>query len=136
VGVRSLILLDTHVAVWATVEPRRLSGAAVSALKRARVSDGMAISAISLWELASLFKRGRVATYASVAASIDRVLETLGAVVKPITPEIAVLAAHLPVDYPRDPADRLIGATAQAEALPLVTSDEKIRASTLLKTIW
>ena len=131
-----MILLDTHVAVWATVEPRRLSLAAVSALKRARVSDGMAISAISLWELASLFTRGRLSTYASVAASINQILETLGAVVRPITPEVAILAAYLPFDYPRDPADRLIGATAQAEALPLVTQDEKIRACTLLKTIW
>ena len=56
--------------------------------------------------------------------------------VKPITAEIASLAAQFPKDYPRDPADRLIGATARAEGLPLVTRDENIRRSNLLQTIW
>ena len=55
---------------------------------------------------------------------------------RPITPEIAVLAAQFPADYPRDPADRLIGATARAEGLTLITRDEKIRRSPLIKTVW
>jgi len=54
----------------------------------------------------------------------------------PITPAIAALATQFPESYPRDPADRLIGATARAEGLPLVTRDERIRSSPLLKTIW
>ena len=49
---------------------------------------------------------------------------------------VAALAAQFPDDYPRDPADRLIGATARAEGLPLVTRDEQIRRSNLLETIW
>jgi PIN domain nuclease of toxin-antitoxin system len=56
--------------------------------------------------------------------------------VKPITPEIAALSTQFPDDYSRDPADRLIGATARAEGVPLVTRDENIRKSTLLNTIW
>jgi PIN domain nuclease of toxin-antitoxin system len=56
--------------------------------------------------------------------------------VKPITVEIAALAAQFPENYPRDPADRLIGATARAESIALVTQDENIRSCTLLKTIW
>ncbi|MGO9272246.1 MAG: PIN domain-containing protein [Terriglobia bacterium] len=51
-------------------------------------------------------------------------------------PEIAALATQFPDDYPPDPADRLIGATARAEGLVLVTHDEKIRSSPLLKTLW
>ena len=39
-------------------------------------------------------------------------------------------------DYPKDPVDRLVGATARAEGIPLVTRDERIRGSPLLKTIW
>jgi PIN domain nuclease of toxin-antitoxin system len=53
-----------------------------------------------------------------------------------VTPEIAALSVQFPDDYPRDPADRLIGATARAGALPLVTRNEAIRASPLIRTIW
>jgi PIN domain nuclease of toxin-antitoxin system len=56
--------------------------------------------------------------------------------VKPITPEIAALATQFPDDFPHDPADRLIGATARAEGLPLVTRNEGIRHSPLLRIIW
>jgi len=56
--------------------------------------------------------------------------------VKPISPAIPALATEFPEDYPRDPADRLIGATARAKGLALVTRDKHIRASRHLKTIW
>jgi len=65
---------------------------------------------------------------------MNRLIE--GVTIKPITPEIAALATQFPNDYPHDPADRLIGATARAEGLALVTRDENIRRSPLLKTIW
>jgi len=131
-----VILLDTHVVIWAAIEPKRLSRAAASALLRARSGGGLAMASISLWEMASLFVRGRIQTYGTVEASVRQVLETVGVVVKPITQEIAILAAHFPESYPRDPADRLIGATARAEGLVLITQDEQIRSSPLLKTIW
>ena len=131
-----MILLDTHVVVWAAIEPKRLSRAASSALLRARRGDGLAMASISLWEMASLFTRRRIETYGTIEASMRQVLETVGIVVKPITPEIALLAAQFPESYPRDPGDRLIGATARAEGLALVTQDERIRSSPLLKTIW
>jgi PIN domain nuclease of toxin-antitoxin system len=131
-----VILLDTHVVVWAAIERKRLSRAAESAVRRAHSSDGLAIASISLWEMASLFARGRIQSYGTIEASLRQVLETVGVVVKPITQEIAVLAAQFPDSYPRDPADRLIGATARAEGLVLITQDERIRSSPLLKTIW
>ena len=49
---------------------------------------------------------------------------------------IAALATQFPEDFPRDPADRLIAATARAEGLTLVTRDERIRASALVRTVW
>jgi PIN domain nuclease of toxin-antitoxin system len=131
-----VILLDTHVLIWATIEPKRLSRTAVSALRRARASDGLAVASITLWETAALFARGRIETYGTVEASVRQVLEAVGAIVKPITPEIAALATQFPDAYPRDPADRIIGATARAEGIALVTHDERIRGSSLLRTIW
>jgi|SRR5579863_392160 len=131
-----MILLDTHVLIWATIEPKRLSRAAVSALRRARASDGIAVASVSLWETASLFAQGRIETYGTVEASVRQVLEALGAIVKPLTVEIAVLATQFPEAYPRDPADRIIGATARSEGIALVTQDEGIRRSPLLRTIW
>ena len=129
-----MIVLDTHVLLWAIADSKKLSRAADAAIRRSRQVDGLAISAISLWELASLVARGRIRSYGTVESSVKQLIE--GVTIKPITPEIATLAAQFPDDYPRDPADRLIGATARAEGLALVTRDEGIRKSPLLKTIW
>jgi PIN domain nuclease of toxin-antitoxin system len=129
-----VILLDTHALVWAVAAPNRLSRTAEAAIRRARAKDGVAISAITLWELANLVARGRIQAYGTVEASLRLLSE--GVTVRPLTAEIAALATQFPDDYPRDPADRIIGATARAEGLVLVTHDERIRGSPLLKTLW
>lgn len=120
--------------LWAIADSKRLSRAADAAIRRSRQVDGLAISAITLWELAHLVGRGRIRGYGTFESSLNRLIE--GVTVKPITPEIAALATQFPHDYPHDPADRLIGATARAEGLALITRDESIRKSPLLKTIW
>ncbi|HEX6505061.1 MAG TPA: type II toxin-antitoxin system VapC family toxin [Terriglobales bacterium] len=135
-GSTEVILLDTQVLVWVVSDPERLSRPAASAIRRARVSDGMAVSAITLWELAMLFARGKLERYESIEASVSLILHKSAVVVKPISVAVATLAAQFPPDYPRDPADRLIGATARAEGIPLLTRDERIRSSPLLNTIW
>lgn len=129
-----MILLDTHVLVWAVAEPQRLSRPAAAAIRRARRGDGVAIAAITLWELASLLVRGRIQASGTLEASVRQLTE--GVTIKPLTSEIAALATQFPDDYPHDPADRLIGATARAEGLALVTRDETIRRCPLLKTLW
>jgi PIN domain nuclease of toxin-antitoxin system len=130
----AVILLDTHVLIWARDDSRRLSRAAASAIRRARHDGGLAISDISLWEIAILFASGKIQGYGTVEASVRVLIEDVS--VRPVTPEIAALATQFPDDYPRDPADRLIGATARAEGLTLITRDENIRRSPLLKTVW
>jgi len=131
-----LILLDTHVLVWLVVEDERLSRPAASAIRRARASDGIAIADITLWELALLFARGSIQAQGTSEKALQTLVDCAGVNVRPITTEIAALATQFPDDYPKDPADRLIGATARAEGLALVTRDERIRSSPLLKTIW
>ena len=129
-----MIILDTHVLVWAVAESKKLSRPAELAIRKSRLQDGVAVSAVTLWELALLVARGRIQGYGTVERSVETLIE--GVAVKGITPEIAALATQFPDDCPRDPADRLIGATARAEGLALVTRDENIRKSPLLKTIW
>lgn len=133
-GVRALILIDTHALVWAVDDSKKLSRRAASAIRRARASEGIVVSAITVWEIASLLARGRVRAYGSLEASIEMFLE--GIAVRPITPEICALGAQFPSDYSHDPADRIIGGTARAEGLTLITHDEKIRKSPLIKTVW
>ena len=129
-----MILLDSHVLIWAVADSKRLSTAAAAAIRRARRGDGLAVSAITAYEVAWQIASGRIQGYGTVEASLVRFLD--GVTMRPVTPEIAAIAAQFPADYPRDPADRLIGATARAEGMTLVTRDERIRRSPLIRTVW
>lgn len=129
-----VILLDTHVLIWLASDPGKLSRKASDAIRNASETGGIAISAITLWELAWLATHGRLDIAGTVEAFVERI--TSRTAIRPITVKIAVLANQLPDDYSGDPCDRLIGATAMAEGILLITKDAKIRASRQIKTIW
>ncbi len=131
-----MVLLDTHVWVWFAAEPKRLSRAASTAIRRATESGGVSIASISIWELAMLFDSGRLRAPGTVESSVRSMIEQTSVVIHEITPEIAALATAFPDDFARDPADRLIGATARSLGLPLVTRDQRMLESNLLKAIW
>jgi PIN domain nuclease of toxin-antitoxin system len=131
-----MILLDTHVLLWLAAEPSRLSRAAAAAIRRALRSGGIAIASISLWEIAVLFAKGRLRSRGTIEASVEAILQATGVTVHEITPVIASLAAQFPADFSADPADRLIAATARGEGLTLITRDERIRSSPLVRTAW
>jgi PIN domain nuclease of toxin-antitoxin system len=133
-GLKEVILLDSHVLVWLSTEPARLSKQARQAIRRASRSGGIAISAITLWELAWLVTHGRLETTGTVEAYLEEVSSRVA--IRPLTAKIAVLANQLPHDYSTDPCDRLIGATALAEGIALVTKDARIRNCKQLQTIW
>jgi len=129
-----MILLDTHVLVWLVLYPKKLSRAAASAIRRAEMGKGLAISAVSLLELVNLIAANRL----DVIGSVERTLASLtqDVDIRPLTLEIAARSAYLPPDFPRDPADRAIAATASVEGIPLVTADERILKCPAIKTIW
>jgi PIN domain nuclease of toxin-antitoxin system len=133
-GCERVILIDTHVLVWATSEPAKLSKPALHAIHKAVDGEGVGISAISLWELSWLATRGRLETPGTVESYLAEVTSRVA--IRPITIKIAVLANQLPEDYPADPCDRLIGATALAEGMTLVTKDSQIRACKQIATLW
>jgi PIN domain nuclease of toxin-antitoxin system len=129
-----VILLDTHVLIWMASEPKRLSKRAHEAIREARKKTGVAVATITLWELAWLAENGRIQVSGSVELFVR---ETVARVIlKPMTPEIAVLAVRLPASFPKDPADRLITSTAMIEGVPLVTADIRIRQAKVVQTIW
>ena len=129
-----MILLDTHVVIWLAFEPDKLSKRAKEAIRAARLQGGLAIAGISLFELAWLAERGRVETTLSVESLVRLCASRM--TVLPITPEIAARAVGLPESYPKDPQDRLIGATALVEGLQLVTRDKQIKRSGVVRVIW
>jgi PIN domain nuclease of toxin-antitoxin system len=129
-----MILLDTHVVVWLAFEPEKLSKRAREAIRTARGQDGLAVAAISLFELAWLAENGRIETTLGVESFVRQCAAKM--TVLPVTPEIAARAVSFPDFYPKDPQDRLIGATALAEGLHLVTHDKQIRKSGLIPVVW
>ena len=129
-----MILLDTHVLIWLASEPSKLSRKASEAIRGASAETGIAISAITLWELAWLATHDRLNTTGTTEAFVEQIVSRTA--IRPITAKIAVLANQLPTNYPGDPCDRLIGATALVEGIALITKDSKIRACKEIKTIW
>ena len=130
-----MILVDTYVVSWLAFDQGQISRKARAAINNARRSgDGLAISDITLLELATLASKGRIQLDISLESFLQEVEARF--VVLPISGRACVRAIGLPAAYPKDPADRIIGATALVEGLSLLTADREIRRSKALQTIW
>jgi PIN domain nuclease of toxin-antitoxin system len=130
-----MILVDTHVVLWLALEPARISRKAAGVIEETRHSgQGLAISDMTLLEIAVIESKSRIHLSASLETFLTEVESRF--VVLPITGRVCVRAMGLPVTYPKDPADRIIGATALVEGIPLITADSDIRKSKAPPTIW
>lgn len=125
------VLLDTHVVQWWSAEPQRLSARATKLLNEA---GGLAVAAITWYELAWLARDGRI----DVGIPVGSWLDQLSAQVRTlaITPAVADTAASLAPGFPGDPADRLIYATAVQHGLKLVTKDQRLRNHGRTVAVW
>lgn len=121
-----MIVLDTHVLVWAVEGDRRLGTNARAAIEAAERAEAVGISAVTPWEIALLAERNRLRLVQEVGTWIEAVLALPGMRLMPIEPAVALDSVRLPGPFHADPADRLIIATARHSGARLVTADGTI----------
>lgn len=128
-----MIVLDTHAWLWwaaaRTKLPRKVQ-------RRLAAERDLAVSAISCWELGMLIERGRLRLRGDARSGIREALSIDKLQVIPVSETIAVEAGLFGARFHGDPADRIIVATALELKAPLVTKDERIRDSNLVRTLW
>lgn len=123
-----MILLDTHVLIWAVTDDPRLGSIAQAAIEETGQSDRLAVSAITPWEIALLVQKGRLHLEQEVRTWIETALALPSVQLLPIEPAIAVSSVLLPGAFHADPADRFIVATARHFGISLLTADRAILA--------
>ena len=122
-----LLVLDTHVWIWVLEGTKgELSAATVRHIEKAAAASALAVSAISVWEVAMLEKRGRITLSRSIEEWTKAALTAPGIRLVDLSPEIALESTRLPGDPHGDPADRIIMATARVLGGTLVTRDKQI----------
>jgi len=131
-----VIVLDTHALVWWVTGDPTLSKKAKVAIECELAGGEIIVSAICAWEIAVLVEREKLVLSMDVGSWLAKVSTIESVRIVPIDTETAVKSVDLPGDFHKDPADRMIVATARKFAAPLVTKDEKIRAYAHVKTIW
>ena len=132
-----MILLDTHALVWWVSDPTRIPGKARRLLDAAvKSADPICVSSISVWEVAMLVARGRL----QLAMDADTWIATVEALgflrFVPVDNRIGARVVHLDAFASRDPADRMIVATAVGMGATLVTADKQMRAYRPVTTVW
>ena len=123
-------LLDTHILVWWRLDSKQLSRAQAQVLDDLEERGHPAgLSAISLRELAKMIQAGRLTVGVSLESWLEGIASHTLLTIFPLTPEIAADSVRLGAEFPRDPADQIIAATARHHGLKLLTSDDRIRKS-------
>ena len=129
------IICDTHILIFWQDNPKRLSNTAQAAIETALSDKTLACSDISFWEIAMLMHSGRLRDDISPVQYMTDLCLALSLTVLPITPEIASLSQE-DFFHHKDPADRLIAATAIHHNAPLITADKKLKKLEPLTVIW
>jgi PIN domain nuclease of toxin-antitoxin system len=123
----SPLLLDTHVWIWLLDGVRgKFSAACLSALRQGSQESRLWVSAISVWEVATLESKGRISLSLDCRAWVEAALRAPGVHLAEFSPSIALDSAGLPGSFHGDPADRILVATARQLGMTLVTKDEGI----------
>ena len=119
-------LLDTHVLVWWLNDRRRLSTAQRDVVASADAGAPLLVSDISLWEIATLHSLGRIRLTIPLREWLEKATGPPLVRRQGISPAIAEAVAALPDSFHRDPADRILVATARVLGATLLTRDRRI----------
>ena len=106
-------LLDTHVLIWWLNDVSRLSPEQRAVVASASVDSPLLVSDISLWEVATLYDLGRILLAVPLREWLDKAVAPPLVKRQGISPAIAAELAALPDSFHRDPADRILVATAR-----------------------
>jgi PIN domain nuclease of toxin-antitoxin system len=129
-----VVILDTHIWVWWNQNDPKLSSYQRNEIENNR-SDGIGICTITLVEISRLVKLQRITLPRTLEEWFSIALGIEGVLLIPITPTIAIDGINLPGEFHKDPADRLIVATARVNDCPLVTADKQILGYPHVKVI-
>ena len=117
------LLLDTCAAIWLANDDQ-LSKRALDAIDRARIDrEPIHVSPITAWEIGLLVARGRINLLMPPARWFEKLLQAPGLRLAQMVPEVLIASSFLPGTPPRDPADRIIAATAREYGYMLMTRD-------------
>jgi PIN domain nuclease of toxin-antitoxin system len=117
------LLLDTHAAIWIT-EDQPLAATAIEAIDAAyQAGSAIFVSAITAWEVGLLVSRNRLSLIAKPERWFQRLLAIPSVRLAILSPDILIASSFLPGTPPRDPADRIILATARDLGATLITRD-------------
>ena len=130
------VVLDTQVWLWWLHSPGELSRAALEAVRKAEHSEGMLVSAISVWEVAVKHALGKLHIPLEIHKWFELASGYRNIVIEPVLPVDAIDSTVLPGSFHKDPADRIIIAVARRHSIPVVTSDGAIRSYPHVETVW
>jgi len=129
-------LLDTHAWVWWVTEDRRLSRAARRAIDADQAADAVALSLISIWEVAKKVEKRQLVLDRPLEDWLDAATLRPGLHLIELTRPVLLESCRLPPPFHGDPADQMIVATARAHDAVIVTKDERIRRYAHVRSIW
>ena len=129
-------LLDTHAWVWWVSEDRRLSRPARRAIEKAVAADALALSLISIWEVAKKVEKGQLVLDRPVDDWLDLATVRPGLHLIELTRPILAQSCRLPQPFHGDPADQIIVATARDRDATIVSKDQQIRRYIHVRSVW
>lgn len=131
-----MIVLDTHVLLWWVSGASSLSARAKTAMRSALRRGPLIASTISVLEIATAVRRGRLQLAAPLGPWLDDLRALPELRFEPVSALIAQQAGSFDDAVPGDPADRIIAATAASLGLRLVTADRRLARSAVVKVVW